>query len=76
MCRLQRQRCQGLLVAKPLLAALLGNLPSSRDRQDVVAAADSALHNNNSALPTKLHELSSWDFLHSNSFSFASGTAP
>ena len=58
MCRLQ-----WLLVAKPLLAALLGNLPSSRDWQDVVAAADSALHNNNSALPTKLHELSSWDFL-------------
>ena len=40
-------------------------------------AADSAHHNNNSALPTKLLELSSWDFLlHSNSFSFASGTTP
>ena len=34
------------------------------------------VYHNNSALPTKLHELSSWDFLHSNSFSFASGTAP
>ena len=32
-------------------------------RRDDVAAADSARRNNNSALPTKLLELSSWDFL-------------
>ena len=41
-----------------------------------VTAAFSAHNNNNSTLPTKLLELSSEDFLHSNSFSFASGTTP
>ena len=57
-------------------ARCLRNYQVRGRRRDDVAAADSARRNNNSALPTKLLELSSWDFLHSNSFSFASGTTP
>jgi hypothetical protein len=75
-CWLQCQRCRGLPRCCRGLPRCCGNCQVRGRRRDDVAASDSARHNNNSALPTKLHELSSWDFLHSNSFSFASGTAP
>ena len=44
-------------------ARCLRNYQVRGRRRDDVAAADSARRNNNSALPTKLLELSSWDFL-------------